>query len=974
MTKPKKSAVVTSSQEVQSNSINKPLNHLKVQKKIPKTVGCKEEERDTINDFRDVLDDLGFDHVKPEFDPNDEVIIDSEPKPRNIKDDLDILSKHNIAYRSLTLKPIKEKGSYFNEYGNLKKRASDWPANWKDITLTSKYVSTRNASMIPMGERYGLIGVDVDKKGESSVSRFESLCADNGFDMNTLTMFTMNGGAHYYFLLTLEQMAALKNLQSLDGKIFMELGFHIDVKYNNQCLFGPGIINFDGKIYEYKIGKDIPEIILPNFIFEEVLVKMGIAADKKLSPPKKLEVAPKKLEIAPKKTEVLAKMGIVADMKLSPPKKLEVAPTKTGVPLNKVNDKTASITKLKDEKIEKELRLWLDLLDVKRFHDTNDWKRVVSIIKNEGGREELAHEYSKKSSKYNYSSVHNLFMGIDEDHDSKATINSLFYWAKEDEDYSDKYKNARRSSVKYIIYYLFMYGISDEWTAHLFYSLRPDDYIFDGEEKKWYHLNKYGLWLADLNSSELKTEIADILCTPLTREYESRSMLLEAELRRNLKSTTDSDMITKMKKESERNKKLLDKTYATMLKYLDRAKDQENVVKSLIKRYSKPDLVDKFDKVAPYIFAFKNGVYDLKDNLFRKARPEEYITCTAGYDYYPKADPIIKAILMKYLLDIMPDKDELKYLLGATSRGLVGNNKLEEFYIWIGSGRNGKGLIRDMLMYALGDYFGTMPVAYILQSDSKYGTNPNAPDDIMYQNRKKRVVVVTEAPKNAKLACDKIKSWSGQDPVRVRTLNKESGKPFVPQFKLILQTNCEVEIEGGEVAMRKRFKCIGFQYVFTENPIKPNEKLLDDGIKELISEPAYKLAFFEILLDHYKEFIQNGGKLAMPPRIKKDTEDYLNDNDPISRFVEDTLEVTNSDKDTIEARLLFESFQGSLDPNQRTNWRAANFKSALANKGIKWKHTKTGNVYVGIKFPPTKCVFANEPVPVHENDPKDNGI
>ena len=303
---------------------------------------------------------------------------------------------------------------------------------------------------------------------------------------------------------------------------------------------------------------------------------------------------------------------------------------------------------------------------------------------------------------------------------------------------------------------------------------------------------------------------------------------------------------------------------------------------------------------------------------------------------------------MKYLRDVVPNEDELSYLLKTISLSLIGNNKLEEFYVWIGEGRNGKEFIRHLMMGALGHYFGIMPVENVLESDNKY-TNSNALDDIMYSNRKCRCVVVSEAPKNAKLACDKIKAWSGRDPVKARTLNKQL-ITFIPPFTVYLQTNEEFDLNGGEVAIRKHFKCFKFQYIFTENPTKQNEKQVDEKLEDLITSEPCKLAFIEILITHYQDFVKNNSKLIVPPRIKKDTEDYLNEHDRISLFIKNRLEKTNNDNDTIKASELYESFMESLDQTEKTKWSQPNFKNSILNKGIRWKKTKKANVYMGIKF------------------------
>lgn len=47
----------------------------------------------------------------------------------------------------------------------------------------------------------------------------------------------------------------------------------------------------------------------------------------------------------------------------------------------------------------------------------------------------------------------------------------------------------------------------------------------------------------------------------------------------------------------------------------------------------KRNIYEKLDTINPYLFGFKNGVYDLKNKTFRLPTPEEYISCTCKYKY-----------------------------------------------------------------------------------------------------------------------------------------------------------------------------------------------------------------------------------------------------------------------------------------------------------------------------------------------------
>ena len=65
--------------------------------------------------------------------------------------------------------------------------------------------------MIPTGEQYKLILIDVDNK-DDTIDKFNELLEDHDFDNETLTEKTINNGYHYYFSLSDKQIDELKKI------------------------------------------------------------------------------------------------------------------------------------------------------------------------------------------------------------------------------------------------------------------------------------------------------------------------------------------------------------------------------------------------------------------------------------------------------------------------------------------------------------------------------------------------------------------------------------------------------------------------------------------------------------------------------------------------------------------------------------------------------------------------------------------
>lgn len=140
---------------------------------------------------------------------------------------------------------------------------------YKDVKLKAKFDSKKNCIMIPTGENYNLILVDVDNKYDT-VDKFNTILRNNNIKIDTFTERTMNNGYHYYFRLNDSQIEEFKkiNLKSKDGQLF---NLNIDIKYTNQLSFGASFLKYEDKIYKTEIINHKSPSILPDFIFKEIL-------------------------------------------------------------------------------------------------------------------------------------------------------------------------------------------------------------------------------------------------------------------------------------------------------------------------------------------------------------------------------------------------------------------------------------------------------------------------------------------------------------------------------------------------------------------------------------------------------------------------------------------------------------------------------------------------------------------------------
>ena len=326
------------------------------------------------------------------------------------------------------------------------------------------------------------------------------------------------------------------------------------------------------------------------------------------------------------------------------------------------------------------------------------------------------------------------------------------------------------------------------------------------------------------------------------------------------------------------------------------------------------------------LIAFENGVYDLQANLFREGRPEDYITLSTkiilpingpiqpGWDQekfrkesipdsnisldelniriknmenYEIFEPDMKA----FIEQIIPNEDVRDYTMRFISKCLSGENRDEGFYIWTGSGGNGKSKLVELIQLALGEYACNLPVALLTQKRKASG----AASPEMARTRGKRFVVMQEPDVNETLNVGEMKEITGNDKIQARGLYKEPFE-FTPQYKLLLMCNQLPNIPSNDDGTWRRLQAVPFVSRFVnQNDVdkKLNRYPIDRELKKKL--PYWIVPFMLIMLNEWKEYDENG--IHIPDEVTEKTRDYRNSNDLIGQWITDCcVEVDNVTK------------------------------------------------------------------------------
>lgn len=533
-------------------------------------------------------------------------------------------------------------------------------------------------------------------------------------------------------------------------------------------------------------------------------------------------------------------------------------------------------------------------LDNKRADDYGTWIQVGLCLKNIN--EDLLDswkEFSSQCPSYSETDCNKKWDTIRENHNgSSLGIGSLYYWAKNDN--NQKYYQLMKESLRGKIEKSINFGPD----AHHLIGLVIADYyknqfISVDINDDWYYFNGVR-WKKTLKGNELKRRIHDDIYN-IYHEYgvEYKS-----------KRDTEEEGTTLYQVYSDNH----DKCLSFQKKLL-----QENyvctVINALKHMFYKENVMEEFDMNVDLV-GFENGIYDLNECVFREGRPEDYVTMSnkmilpidpewePGDDLpIPEApiplDQLIEKVrmiddyeeiedeMMLFMEQVIPDPVLREYVYRFIAKCLSGKNKEEGFYIWTGSGGNGKSKLVELISLCFGDYYCNLPIALLTQKRKASG----AASPELARTKGKRFVVMQEPGTKEKLNIGEMKEITGNDKIQARGLFKEPFE-FRPQFKLVMMTNELPIIESDDDGTWRRLEAVPFISRFVEKDKvdeSQNKYLRNMSLQEDI--PDWMIPFILKLLIECRSYYKEG--IHIPKAVKDRTRQYRNDNDIIGQFISD---------------------------------------------------------------------------------------
>ena len=330
-------------------------------------------------------------------------------------------------------------------------------------------------------------------------------------------------------------------------------------------------------------------------------------------------------------------------------------------------------------------------------------------------------------------------------------------------------------------------------------------------------------------------------------------------------------------------------------KSLKKTTTKQNIMREARELFYDRDFMSKIDNNV-YLLGCNNCVIDFKEKIHRNGKHDDYISKSTGINYIPLSyyqehkSHIINEI-NEFMEQLFPNDQEYgielrEYMWEHLASTLLGTIENQTFNIYNGKGSNGKSKLVELMSLILGDYKSTVPLTLITQKRNNIGGTSSEVHNLIGT----RFAVMQEPSKHEKINEGVMKELTGGDPIQCRALFKDS-VTFIPQFKLVVCTNCMPEVLSNDDGTWRRLRKVDFVSKFTDKPYNdinfpkknyPHQFKVDTKIDEKFKE--WGPVFLSMLVDIA---YRTQGKVNDVPRVLAATKEYRKGQDKILEFHDD---------------------------------------------------------------------------------------
>lgn len=295
-----------------------------------------------------------------------------------------------------------------------------------------------------------------------------------------------------------------------------------------------------------------------------------------------------------------------------------------------------------------------------------------------------------------------------------------------------------------------------------------------------------------------------------------------------------------------------------------------------------------------WLIGTRNGVYDMRNGVFRKGIPEDFVSMKLGASYrehYTWDHPDVKSV-MRFHAKFMVDPVMRDYYLMANAITLIAGNVEKSIYFLTNrDGNAGKSKQLDFMRATFGDYSEPMDQSRFTTGNMKSVGGHS--QDLANMNCK-RHGFTTEISSQQTFSNQGLKQHS--DTLQVRGMWEKGKGGMTPLYTIWIMLNKVSPINDLDKPTENRIKIIICESTFDEHaPTDPKEqwrrkhfpldKHVDTKLKKLVDANLW------ILFEYIKKYMNAGQKIVVPEKVKRAVKEYARANNIMSQFVDGYFEI-----------------------------------------------------------------------------------
>jgi P4 family phage/plasmid primase-like protien len=317
-----------------------------------------------------------------------------------------------------------------------------------------------------------------------------------------------------------------------------------------------------------------------------------------------------------------------------------------------------------------------------------------------------------------------------------------------------------------------------------------------------------------------------------------------------------------------------------LCKYLEEGTSRERIASDSVMKFH--ERRSEFERLlnSQNILVFEDGVYDFDKDTFGPGSPDIPVSMCVPQPYVPY-DPESEhvGVLMSFMDDILPDPEVRDFTLKFLGVCLT-QEILQYFFIWTGSGGNGKGRLLRLYEECTGPYFQAVNPTMLTRKRE----DCNQANESLMALVKSRLAVFQEAEATDTIQAGVVKSFTGNDTLTGRA-NYGRQMKFRATFKLLFVCNELPKMSENTWGIWRRVRVTNFPTSFTDEPRLSHERKIDYALDEKLKEAAPW--FIGILIQYFKRYRSEG--ISPPARVRDVTNKYRDSLDIVKEFVEENL-------------------------------------------------------------------------------------